>query len=95
MISRFDKSNVTCTSERGKQALESFIQTVKRSASIHKILLKPGDYLIFRNQKLLHARDSFQPKSNGADRWMIRLFGLTNLNKCIPIHKNIPYILKT
>ena len=39
----------------------------------------PGDFLIFKNQIVLHARDAFVPRDDGADRWLIRLFGVSNL----------------
>lgn len=42
-------------------------------------LLLPGDFMIFKNQRVLHARDGFEPHNDGADRWLIRLFAVNDM----------------
>ncbi|WP_180229561.1 TauD/TfdA family dioxygenase, partial [Bacillus pseudomycoides] len=93
-ISRYDKQNVIGKNEKATQALIAFQNVIENSDDINEFILEPGDYVIFRNQKTLHARDGFVPEFNGIDRWMIRMFGLNNLNRGIPVKNNVPYILE-
>lgn len=44
-------------------------------------LLLPGDFMVFKNQRVLHARDGFEPQNDGADRWLLRLFAVNDLNR--------------
>jgi L-asparagine oxygenase len=36
--------------------------------------LMPGDALLINNRKGLHARDSFEPRFDGSDRWLMRCY---------------------
>jgi hypothetical protein len=44
-------------------------------------LLLPGDFMIFKNQRVLHARDAFEPQNDGADRGLSRLFAVNSLSR--------------
>lgn len=35
-------------------------------------VLEPGDLLILDNRRVVHARTSFKPRYDGADRWLLR-----------------------
>jgi len=38
-----------------------------------------GDFLIFKNQEVLHSRESFTAKYDGYDRWLLRVYGASNI----------------
>ncbi len=93
-ISRYDKQNVEGHTDLAQAALKEFQSIIDSSDKINKFVLQPGDYVIFRNQKTLHSREGFTPNFNGIDRWMIRLFGIKDLNRGIPAQNEKPYVLK-
>jgi L-asparagine oxygenase len=47
--------------------------------------------LIFKNQRVTHSRESFAPRFDGADRWLLRLFGINDLKRTVPVNKEKPY----
>ncbi len=59
------------------------------------ILLRPGDLILFKNQKVLHARDQFSPRYDGADRWMLRIFGISDISRIIPASTSQPFLGKS
>lgn len=61
---------------------------------VHHILLQPGDMLIFKNQQTLHARDGFTPRYDGRDRWMLRVFGVNDPARVMPLDPHQPYIVR-
>ncbi|QMV14895.1 TauD/TfdA family dioxygenase [Vibrio spartinae] len=56
-----------------------------------KINLESGDILIFRNQKIAHARTGFTPKYDGYDRFLLRLFGVDSLDRVTSLFSDNPY----
>lgn len=93
-ISRYDKQNVEGSTESARAALKEFQAIIDTGNNINEFILNPGDYVIFRNQKTLHAREGFTPNFNGIDRWLIRLFGIEDANRGIPVSNGTPYVLK-
>lgn len=79
--SRFDKHNVIPISEEAKLSLSIFQAVAESEGLVKKLLLLPGDLIVFDNQRMVHARDGFHPKQNGLDRWLIRLFGVSRRHK--------------
>ncbi len=49
------------------------LEDVFREALIG-VVLKPGDLLILDNRRAVHGRTAFQPRYDGADRWLRRCF---------------------
>lgn len=76
------------------KALSLFLEYT-REVSTNRLLLAPGDMLLFKNQRTLHSRKKFIAQYNGLDRWMIRLYGTTRLDRHFSINTNKPYIGKT
>ncbi len=74
--SRFDKQNVIPLSEEAELSFSIFQAVAESEGLVKKVVLLPGDLIIFDNQRMVHARDGFSPKMNGCDRWLIRLFGI-------------------
>jgi L-asparagine oxygenase len=46
--------------------------------------LSPGDLLIVDNRTALHARTGFVPRYDGQDRWLRRMFAVTDLRRSQP-----------
>lgn len=80
-LCRFDSENtygMTASAARALDALRILLETRKFDKP-H--LLLPGDFMIFKNQRVLHALDGFEPQNDGADRWLLRLFAVNDLSR--------------
>lgn len=40
----------------------------------------------------MHSREGFSPRDDGTDRWLIRLFGMSSLERIIPINEENKHI---
>ena len=76
---RFDYHNLHSNDENINRILLKFKNILKTTKCI-SISFKSGDFLIFKNQEVLHSRESFNPKFDGKDRWLIRIYGANNMN---------------
>lgn len=74
--SRFDYHNISTTDSLCLKALNKFREISLNERLWKRFNLKPGELIIFNNQRTLHTRNKFTPKFNGNDRWLLRLFGL-------------------
>ena len=72
---RTDMDTVIPTSFEALQILNAFMQATKKVRNLHRFQLGAGDMLFFKNQRTLHARQKFEVRYNGLDRWMMRLYG--------------------
>jgi len=80
-LCRFDAENTYAMNQRAQQALDRLRALVESRQFDEPHLLLPGDFMIFKNQRVLHARDGFEPYNDGADRWLLRLFAVNDLNR--------------
>ncbi|BBH48322.1 hypothetical protein KU43P_47990 [Pseudomonas sp. KU43P] len=80
-LCRFDSENTHGLNLRAEQALASLRSLLETRRFDEPHLLLPGDFMIFKNQRVLHARDGFEPQNDGADRWLLRLFAVNDLNR--------------
>lgn len=71
---RFDESIITATDPDGKEALDVLIQKL-HDIEGNRLVLGPGDFLIFKNTQVLHRRKAFEPKLDGNARWLRRIYG--------------------
>lgn len=46
-----------------------------------KISLKPGDMLVFANDRFLHGRDRFAARFDESDRWLLRTYVLRDITR--------------
>lgn len=91
---RYNKASVETTCANAQFALQLFAAAANHPDVVHHILLQPGDMLIFKNQQTLHARDGFTPRYDGRDRWMLRVFGVNDPARVVPLAPHQPYIVR-
>ncbi|ODS22651.1 hypothetical protein AB835_13000 [Candidatus Endobugula sertula] len=75
-VSRFDAHRVFSDYDVGNSAIEAFTKVSLCDDVINSFYMKPGDFLLFKNKRVLHSRRGFTPRFDGKDRWLIRVFGL-------------------
>lgn len=90
-LCRFDTENTHASDGQSQHALEALKCRLATRQFDMPLLLLPGDFLIFKNQQVLHARDAFMPLDDGADRWLLRLFGMNDLSRTIPSSTGRPF----
>jgi len=90
---RFDKEYTIPKTSRAQQAFDKFGEALLSKRALNRILLQSGDFLIFKNQRVTHARKRFVPRFDGTDRWLLRLFGLSSLSQMTPVDKEKPYCM--
>ncbi|AMB87520.1 taurine catabolism dioxygenase TauD [Pseudomonas agarici] len=91
---RYNKASATATTAHADVALQLFDAAASHPDVIRHILLQPGDMLIFKNQQTLHARDGFTPRYDGRDRWLIRVFGVDDPARMVPLDPTLPFIVR-
>ncbi|MGD9486167.1 TauD/TfdA family dioxygenase [Streptomyces sp. TRM70308] len=67
-----DFSSTTPLDEEAAEALRLLEKAVDRG--YRELLLAPGDLALVDNRMALHGRNAFQPRYDGADRWLQRIF---------------------
>lgn len=92
---RFDYENISPVSEESAAALYMLRKTVCEVDLVYKQTLLSGDMLIFRNQRTMHSRGGFVPKDSGTDRWLLRIFGVKDMERHLPLSNLNPHIGKT
>ncbi|HDR9057742.1 TauD/TfdA family dioxygenase [Burkholderia vietnamiensis] len=83
-LCRFDTENTRAMDVEGARAIAALRAVLETRELDIGLLLLPGDFLIFKNQLVLHARDAFVPLDDGVDRWLMRLFGMADLARTRP-----------
>ncbi|GEM77670.1 TauD/TfdA family dioxygenase [Vibrio sagamiensis] len=87
--SRFDYAFTTPNDKDAKKAFDKLNQILTENSQ--DINLDSGDLIIFRNQKVVHGRKKFNPKYDGFDRFLIRLFGVDELRDIVTVSDDQPY----
>ncbi|SFY44138.1 L-asparagine oxygenase [Streptomyces atratus] len=67
-----DFSSTTALDDAAADALLLLEKAVDHS--YQELLLAPGDLALVDNRMALHGRNAFQPRYDGADRWLQRIF---------------------
>lgn len=73
-------------------ALTAFMKATRQVPNYHRLQLAPGEMLVFKNQRTLHSRQKFLARYNGLDRWMVRLYGTSDLSRHHPADAAVPYV---
>lgn len=89
---RYDKENTVPLTPRAAAALVMFEAALDKQENQLTTLFLPGDLLLIRNQRTFHRREGYQPRDDGADRWLVRLFGMSSKEKLLPVAKNKQHI---
>ncbi|NOI58925.1 TauD/TfdA family dioxygenase [Vibrio coralliilyticus] len=90
---RYDKENTTPLTESAAAALVMLEAQLANESLKRHLVYQPGDLLIIKNQRVVHSREGFYPRQDGADRWLVRLFGMSSLDQIVP-HGNSKHIGK-
>ncbi|MGB7997907.1 TauD/TfdA family dioxygenase [Photobacterium halotolerans] len=91
---RYDKENTTPLTKEAAAALVMFEAKLQAPEMKNSILYQPGDFLMIKNQRLMHSREGFLPRDDGTDRWLIRLFGMSSLERIVPVNSTDNHIGK-
>ena len=91
-LSRYDRQFSRPNTEEAEFCIRVFESVLERSELVKRFILTPGDVLVFHNQRVLHARDAFEPRFNGMDRWLIRLYGLCDRNRLLPAENDLQWL---
>lgn len=78
----------------GAAALVMWQTQIEQLKLKFSMMYQPGDLLIIKNQRLMHCREGFTPRDDGTDRWLIRLFGMSNRDRIIPEIDSMPHMGK-
>lgn len=57
-----------------RRALEELKSALASDCSQFAVTMQPGDLVLFDNRKVLHGRTAFQPRYDGKDRWLLRVY---------------------
>jgi L-asparagine oxygenase len=88
---RFDDA-VHAFTKSAQEALLAFKNVLDDATLWHPILLQPDAAVCWKQNRVLHARSDFTPSYDGADRWLIRLYGLPS-SYVKPVHAEIPFLM--
>ncbi|EHD0095428.1 hypothetical protein JZN58_000279 [Vibrio vulnificus] len=94
MLCRYDKENTTPLTESAAAALVMLDAQLKNESLKQDMQYQPGDLLVIKNQRLLHSREGFKSRSDGADRWLVRMFGMSTLERIVPVSAELQHIGK-
>ena len=94
LFCRYDKENSTPLTEPAAAALVMLEAQIQNESIKHYLVYQPGDLLIIKNQRVVHSREGFQARDDGADRWLVRLFGMSSLDRIVQANKHIKHIAK-
>ncbi len=92
--SRFDREYTQPKTKAAQRAFEHLSEALLKPPALHNIMLRPGDFMIFKNQRVTHARESFTPRFDGTDRWLLRVFGIHDLKRTVAVNENQWFCLR-
>jgi hypothetical protein len=71
---RYNATGIQAKTTAAAEALERLEDVLADPANSHAVVLEPGDMLILGNRKTFHGREPFEPRFDGTDRWLLRLY---------------------
>jgi len=89
---RYDKENISPLTPEAAAALLMLDAELQKPENRIDTSFQPGDLMMLQNQRLLHSREGFQPREDGTDRWLVRLFGMKSLSRMMPVTESTRYI---
>ena len=91
---RYDKENTTPLTEKAVAAQVMLEAQLKEESLKQYMNYQQGDLLLIKNQRVVHSREGFQSRDDGADRWLMRLFGMSSLERIIQQNPDTKHIGK-
>lgn len=77
-ISRIDTHRITTTDKKSESIIEEFKAIAASDDVKLRLVLQPGECVIFKNKRVLHAREAFNPRFDGKDRWLLRILSVNS-----------------
>ncbi|HYO54444.1 TauD/TfdA family dioxygenase [Archangium sp.] len=77
---RYSHSKLHAVDAQGEVALALLREALLAPADIERLVLEPGDLVLFNNRRCLHGRDPVRETArfDGKDRWLIRMYGFSH-----------------
>ena len=73
-FSRFSQGKCRGANRAATEAPEAFSEASEATDIRVQIALEPGDVVILDNFRSMHRRNSYIPRWDGRDRWLVRLY---------------------
>ncbi|HWK48009.1 MAG TPA: TauD/TfdA family dioxygenase [Stellaceae bacterium] len=71
---RYNGTGIKAQTPAAAAALEQLEDLLVDPALVRSVILEPGDMLLLENRRTVHGRDPFEPRFDGTDRWLLRLY---------------------
>jgi hypothetical protein len=71
---RYNGTGIEGRSPAAAEALERLGDLFTDPTLVRSVILEPGDMLLLENRRTVHGRDPFEPRFDGTDRWLLRLY---------------------
>jgi len=71
---RYNGTGIKPQTPAAAEALELLEEMFRDPALVRSVILEPGDMLLLENRRTVHGRDPFEPRFDGTDRWLLRLY---------------------
>ena len=72
-------------------SLEVMARALADMRLIHHLPIQTGDIVILDNWRTLHMRPDFQPRWDGRDRWLLRIYGAEDGTSAVRAREHFPY----
>lgn len=59
------------------------------------VALRPGDLVVIDNRRCVHGRSPFTPRFDGADRWLLRSFAVTDISRSASVRKPMSQVIES
>lgn len=79
---RLDVTLTRGTDAEAEATLAELRRLAEQDEVLEFVTLNPGDVLFLNNRKCLHGRAAFNPRYDGSDRWLVRLYVKTDIWSC-------------
>ncbi|MGH7561426.1 MAG: TauD/TfdA family dioxygenase, partial [Gemmatimonadales bacterium] len=67
-----------CLTDRASEAFAAIQAVFDESGVVHNVDFQPGQALVLANRRITHSRTVFTPRYDGTDRWLQRMFILSD-----------------
>ncbi len=89
-FSRFSQGKCWGTNRAATEALDAFSEAFTNTEVRVQIALEPGDVVILDNFRSAHRRNTYTPRWDGRDRWLVRLYAAPAGQRSFPLSPEQP-----